>query len=121
MRPHDLRPTFACQLSEASGHTRAELEHRLGHANDRYLKLCANPPGDVAAAYVEDLWPTGPGGPSDRAADASSGPLSRDRPLPGLLGPPPSRTTIGAERARRLPHVSVCRRLPSSVAAVTRP
>ncbi|MEV4250369.1 GAG-pre-integrase domain-containing protein [Streptosporangium canum] len=28
---------------------------RLGHVNDRYLKLYTNPPDDIAAAYVEDL------------------------------------------------------------------
>jgi hypothetical protein len=41
--------------SETSGHNRAELERRLGHANDRYLRLYTNPPDDVAAGYVEDL------------------------------------------------------------------
>ncbi|MET9340387.1 hypothetical protein [Nonomuraea sp. NPDC003804] len=34
---------------------RAELERRLGHANDRYLRLYANPPDDIAAGYIEDL------------------------------------------------------------------
>ncbi|MGH3898574.1 MAG: site-specific integrase [Pseudonocardiaceae bacterium] len=53
--PHDLRHTFGYLLSEASGHNRAELERRLGHANDRYLKLYTNPPEDIAAGYVEDL------------------------------------------------------------------
>ena len=43
------------RLSEASGHNRAELERRLGHANDRYLRLYTNPPDDIAAGYVEDL------------------------------------------------------------------
>nr|WP_275955199.1 tyrosine-type recombinase/integrase [Planomonospora venezuelensis] len=28
---------------------------RLGHANDRYLRLYTNPPDDIAADYVEDL------------------------------------------------------------------
>jgi integrase len=55
LRPHDLRHTFAFQLSQASGHNRAELERRLGHATDRYLRLYTNPPDDVAAGYVEDL------------------------------------------------------------------
>ncbi|MFB4267818.1 tyrosine-type recombinase/integrase [Nonomuraea sp. GTA35] len=55
MRPHDLRHTFAYLLSQASGHNRAELERRLGHANERYLRLYTNPPEDIAAAYVEDL------------------------------------------------------------------
>ncbi|WP_406314911.1 tyrosine-type recombinase/integrase [Streptosporangium sp. NBC_01639] len=55
LRPHDLRHTFAYLLSQASGHNRAELERRLGHANERYLRLYTNPPEDIAAAYVEDL------------------------------------------------------------------
>ncbi|AQZ62526.1 Site-specific recombinase XerD [[Actinomadura] parvosata subsp. kistnae] len=55
LRPHDARHTFAFQLSQASGHNRAELERRLGHANDRYLRLYTNPPDDIAAGYVEDL------------------------------------------------------------------
>src|SRR3954471_365016 len=53
--PHDLRHTFGYRLSETSGHNRAELERRLGHANDRYLRLYTNPPEDIAAGYVEDL------------------------------------------------------------------
>lgn len=55
LRPHDLRHTFAFRLSAESGHNRAELERRLGHANDRYLRLYTNPPDDVAAGYVEEL------------------------------------------------------------------
>ena len=55
LRPHDLRHTIGYRLSEASGHNRAELERRLGHANDRYLRLYTNPPDDIAASYVEDL------------------------------------------------------------------
>ncbi len=34
---------------------RAEHERRLGHANDRYLRLYTNPPDDNAVGYVEDL------------------------------------------------------------------
>jgi len=55
LRPHDLRHPFGYRLSETSGHNRAELERRLGHANDRYLRLYTNPPDDIAAGYVEDL------------------------------------------------------------------
>ncbi|MGW3473033.1 tyrosine-type recombinase/integrase [Saccharopolyspora sp. NPDC000995] len=55
LRPHDARHTFAYRLSAASGHNRAELERRLGHANDRYLKLYTNPPEDIAAGWAEDL------------------------------------------------------------------
>ncbi|MER6008376.1 hypothetical protein ABT120_58290 [Nonomuraea angiospora] len=54
-RPHDLRHTFAYLLSQASGRNRAELERRLGHANERYLKLHTNPPEEITAGYVEDL------------------------------------------------------------------
>jgi len=55
LRPHDARHTFAYRLSAASGHNRAELERRLGHANDRYLRLYTNPPEDIAAGWAEDL------------------------------------------------------------------
>ncbi|MBE1582794.1 tyrosine-type recombinase/integrase [Nonomuraea angiospora] len=47
LRPHDARHAFAFRLSEASGHNRAELERRLGHANDRYLCLYTDPPDDI--------------------------------------------------------------------------
>jgi hypothetical protein len=47
--------TLLSTSSEASGHNRAELERRLGHANDRYLRLYTNPPDDIAASYVEHL------------------------------------------------------------------
>jgi integrase len=55
LRPHDARHTFAYALSQASAHNGAELERRLGHANDRYLRVYTNPPGDIAAGYVEDF------------------------------------------------------------------
>lgn len=55
LRPHDGRHTFAYRLSAASGHNRPELERRLGHANDRYLRLYTNPPEDVAAGWAEEL------------------------------------------------------------------
>jgi integrase len=55
LTPHDGRHTFAYRLSKQSGHNRAELERRLGHANERYLKLYTNPPDDEAAELVEEL------------------------------------------------------------------
>jgi integrase len=55
LRPHDGRHTFGYRLSAESGHNRAELERRLGHANERYLRLYTNPPEDVAASWVEKL------------------------------------------------------------------
>lgn len=53
--PHDGRHTFTYRLSKRSGHNRAELERRLGHANERYLKLYTNPPDEEAAELVEKL------------------------------------------------------------------
>ena len=55
LRRHDLRHPFGYRLSEAFGHNRTELDRRLGHANDRYLRLYTNPPDGIAASYVEDL------------------------------------------------------------------
>ena len=46
-------PEAAGNPGETSGHNRAEP--RLGHANDRYLRLYTNPPDDIAASYIEDL------------------------------------------------------------------
>ncbi|MEQ4721482.1 tyrosine-type recombinase/integrase [Nonomuraea sp. B19D2] len=60
LRPHDLRHTFGYRLSETSGHNRAELERRLGHANDRYLRLYTNPPTTSPPAtsktYDHETW-----------------------------------------------------------------
>ncbi|MGN9847315.1 hypothetical protein ACTMTI_55520 [Nonomuraea sp. H19] len=50
LRPYDARHTFAFALSQTSGHNCAELECRLGHAKDRYLRLYTNPPDDIAAS-----------------------------------------------------------------------
>jgi integrase len=55
LTPHGGRHTFAYRLSKESGHNRAELQRRLGHANERYLKLYTNPPEAEAAQLVEDL------------------------------------------------------------------
>lgn len=55
LRPHDARHTYGYRLSAESGHNRAELERRLGHANDRYLRIYTNPPEDVAASWAETL------------------------------------------------------------------
>ena len=55
LRPHDARHTYGYRLSAESGHNRAELERRLGHANDRYLRLYTNPPEDIAAGWAERM------------------------------------------------------------------
>ena len=55
LSPHDARHTYGYRLSAESGHNRAELERRLGHANDRYLRLYTNPPEDIAAGWAEHL------------------------------------------------------------------
>lgn len=53
LRPHDLRHTFAFQLSRATGADAYELERRLGHRSQRYIQRYTNPPEEVAASYVE--------------------------------------------------------------------
>jgi integrase len=55
LRPHDLRHTFAFQLSRATNADAYELERRLGHRSGRYISRYTNPPEAVAAGYVEDL------------------------------------------------------------------
>lgn len=55
LRPHDLRHTFAFNLSRVTGADSFELERRLGHRSARYIARYTNPPEDVAAGYVEDL------------------------------------------------------------------
>ena len=55
LRPHDLRHTFAYQLSKATGADRFELQRRLGHQSDRYIARYTEPPEQVAASYIEDL------------------------------------------------------------------
>ena len=53
LRPHDLRHTFAFQLSKATGADAYELERRLGHRSQRYIQRYTNPPEEVAAGFVE--------------------------------------------------------------------
>ena len=53
LRPHDLRHTFAFQLSRVTGADAYELERRLGHRSKRYIQRYTNPPETVAAGYVE--------------------------------------------------------------------
>ncbi|MGH3865341.1 MAG: hypothetical protein ACRDQ4_04230 [Pseudonocardiaceae bacterium] len=51
----DARLALADYLEYERPHNRAELERRLGHANDRYLRLYTNLPEDVAASWAENL------------------------------------------------------------------
>ena len=55
LRPHDLRHTFAFQLSKVTGADAYELERRLGHRSPRYIQRYTNPPEQVAATYIEDF------------------------------------------------------------------
>lgn len=55
LRPHDLRHTFAFQLSKVTGADAYELERRLGHRSQRYIQRYTNPPETVAAGYVEEF------------------------------------------------------------------
>jgi integrase len=51
LRPHDLCHTFAFHLATVTGADAYELERRLGNRSQRYT----NPPGDIAASYVEEF------------------------------------------------------------------
>jgi len=42
-------------IANKAGVTRLGFERRLGHANDRYLRLYTNPPDEIAAGFVEHL------------------------------------------------------------------
>jgi site-specific recombinase XerD len=55
LRPHDLRHTFAFQLSRVTGADAYELERRLGHRSQRYISRYTNPPEQVAAQFVEEF------------------------------------------------------------------
>ena len=55
LRPHDLRHTFAYRLAAETDKDAYELERRLGHGSQRYIKRYTNPPEDVAAGYVEEF------------------------------------------------------------------
>src|SRR5574341_2744 len=55
LRPHDLRHTFAFRLARVTHADAYELERRLGHRSQRYIKRYTNPPEDTAAGYVEDF------------------------------------------------------------------
>lgn len=55
LRPHDLRHTFAFQLSKVTGADAYELERRLGHRSPRYIQRYTNPPEQIAATYIEEF------------------------------------------------------------------
>ena len=55
LRPHDLRHTFAYRLAAETGKDAYELERRLGHGSQRYIRRYTNPPEEVAAGYVEEF------------------------------------------------------------------
>jgi len=55
LRPHDLRHTFAFQLSTATNADSYELERRLGHRSQRYIQRYTNPPEEIAAQFVEEF------------------------------------------------------------------
>lgn len=55
LRPHDLRHTFGFRLARVTGADAYELERRLGHRSQRYIKRYTNPPEQVAALYIEEF------------------------------------------------------------------
>ncbi|OBZ15943.1 hypothetical protein A8L34_27755 [Bacillus sp. FJAT-27264] len=60
LQPHSLRHTFAFQLVNEmirikGGVDESELERRLGHRSDQYIKIYAHGPEEVSQNYVEKL------------------------------------------------------------------
>jgi len=53
LHPHTLRHTFAFLLADETDADAYELERRLGHRSERYIKLYTNPPSHIAASYIE--------------------------------------------------------------------
>ena len=60
LQPHALRHTFAFRLVDEmirikGGVDESELERRLGHRSERYIKIYAHGPEDVSQGYIERL------------------------------------------------------------------
>ena len=53
LHPHMLRHTFAFLLADETDADAYELERRLGHRSEHYIKVYTNSPEEVAARYVE--------------------------------------------------------------------
>ena len=51
-----MRHSYAFALAEATGSDAYELERRLGHQSQRYIHRYTNPPENIAASYVENLY-----------------------------------------------------------------
>lgn len=56
LTPHDLRHTYGFWLSEQTNGNRVRLEQELGHRNERYLALYANPPEEQRIQEIEQMY-----------------------------------------------------------------
>jgi site-specific recombinase XerD len=53
--PHTLRHTFGRRLAEETGADKFELQRRMGHLSEVYLRYYTTPITEVAARYVEKM------------------------------------------------------------------
>ncbi len=53
LHPHMLRHTFGFRLAEETGKDKFELQRRLGHQSEAYIRVYTTPTEEIAAGYVE--------------------------------------------------------------------
>jgi integrase len=53
LHPHMLRHTYGFRLAEETNKDKFELQRRLGHQSEAYIRVYTTPPEEIAAGYVE--------------------------------------------------------------------
>ncbi|EFH85363.1 site-specific integrase [Ktedonobacter racemifer] len=53
LHPHMLRHTFGFRLAEETGKDKFELQRRLGHQSEAYIRVYTIPTEEIASGYVE--------------------------------------------------------------------
>ena len=53
LHPHIFRHTFGFRQAKATNGDKFELQRRLGHQSEAYIKVYTDPPAEIAAGYVE--------------------------------------------------------------------
>ena len=55
LHPHLFRHTYGFRLAEETNKDKFELQRRLGHQSEAYIRVYTTPPEEVAAGYVENF------------------------------------------------------------------
>ncbi len=55
LHPHIFRHTFGFRLAKTTNADKFELQRRLGHQSEAYIKVYTDPPAEIAAGYVEEF------------------------------------------------------------------